>query len=149
MERARIDFYRKWHGVTLEDWCTVVSKEYNSFQNAFKRLLTKMAEDMGARLVSFHKMHYEESAMFERDGKYVYLSHFNNMSNRSRPVLHHILIRTAEHATDWTGGPNEYVNWSSLANQIDRLLGGTGKVEDEDLFPMKQRYPETFSDSGW
>ena len=146
MESTRIAFFRKWHGVTLEDWGISVSKEYNAFQNAFKRLLTKMAEEMGAKLISYGKMHYDEDAMFERDGKFVYISHCNNWACRSKPVLHHILIREAAHAEDWTGGPNDYVNWSQLANKLDWYLGGDGKVENEDLFPMKQRFPETFYD---
>ena len=149
MEKTRIDFYRKWHGKPLEDWGSVVSKDYNASQNAFKRVLTKMAEEMGAKLIHYSKMHYDESAMFERDGKFVYILHSNRLFNRSTPVLHHILIRVARHATDWTGCRNEYVDWSHLANKLDEMLGGTGEVEDEDLFPMKQRYPETFSDSGW
>lgn len=146
METARINFFRKWHGVTLEDWGISVSKEYNAFQNAFKRLLTKMAEEMGAKVVHYHKMHYDESAMIERDGKYAYILHSNNLTNRSRPVLHHILIRTARHSEDWTGGSNEYVNWSQLANKLDELLGGKGQVEDEDKYPFKQRFPQSYYD---
>ena len=140
MERARIDFYRKWHGTPLEDWGSVRSNEYKDFERAFKRILMKMAEDMGATLVWFHPMHYDESAMFERNGKYVYLSHSNNLFNRSTPDLHHILIRTAEHEKDYHGGPNNYSDWADLANNIDRLLGGKGDVEDTDVFPMKQRF---------
>ena len=146
MENARIAFFRKWHGVQLEDCGGYVSKEYNAFQNAFKRVITKMAEDMGARVVTFHKMHYDESAMIERNGKFVYISHSNNLSNRSTPVLHRILIRTARHAEDWTGGANNYANWSQLANEIDRLLGGKGNIENEDLYPFKQRFPQSYYD---
>lgn len=140
MERARIDFYRKWHGKPLEDWGGVRSNEYKGFERAFKRILKKMAEDMGATLVWFHPMHYDESAMFQRGDRFVYLSHSNNLFKRSTPVLHHILIRTAEHAKDYHGGPNNYSDWADLANNIDRLLGGKGDIEDTDVFPMKQRF---------
>ena len=144
MEQKRIDFYRKWHGKTLEDWGSVVSKEYNSFQNAFKRILTTIADDLGAKLVWYHKMHYDESAMFERDGKYVYLSHSNRLFDRSTPWLHGILIRDAKHEKDYTGGANDFVNWAYLTNEIDRLFGGDGHIEDIDLFPMKQTSPYDF-----
>lgn len=148
MESTRITFFRKWHGVTLEDWGSVISKEYNDFQNAQGRLFRKIAKEIGAKLVSYHKMHYDESAMFERNGKFVYIYRTNNLSNRSRPVFHHILIRTARHAEDWTGGPNDYVNWSGLVNKLDKMLGGDGNIEDENKFPFKQRYPETMYDQG-
>jgi hypothetical protein len=146
MEKTRIDFYRKWHGKHLEDWGGIRSDEYKGFERAFKRVLKKMAEDMGATLVWFTPMHYDESAMFERNGKYVYLLHSNNLYNRSTPVLHHILIRTAEHEKDYRGGPNNYADWAHLANAIDRLFGGDGNIEDENLFPLRQQYPATYED---
>ena len=146
MEKTRIDFYRKWHGKPLEDWGGIRSDEYKGFERAFKRVLKKMAEDMGATLVWFTPMHYDESAMFERNGKYVYLLHSNNLSRRSTPVLHHILIRTAEHERDYHGGSNNYVDWAELANAIDKLLGGKGEVENPDVFPFRQRFPSSMWD---
>ena len=140
MERTRIEFYRKWHGKPLEDWGGYRSDEYKGFERAFKRILKKMAEDMGATLVWFTPMHYDESAMFERNGKFVYLSHSNDLYNRSTPVLRRILIRTAEHAKDFRGGSNNYSDWANLANNIDKLLGGKGDIEDINLYPMKQRF---------
>lgn len=140
MESKRIKFFRDWHGYPLEDWGSVMSDEYKEFEKEFKKILNSMAKDMGARLVWFHPMHYDESAMFERNGKFVYLSHSNQLFNRSTPYLHHMLIRTAEHAEDYHGGSNNYVNWSHLTNAIDRLLGGDGEIEDEDKYPMVQWY---------
>ena len=144
MERTRIDFYRKWHGVPLDDWGGIRSDEYKGFERAFKRILKTIATDLGATLVWFHPMHYDESAMFERNGKYCYLNHSNNLSNRSTPNLHHILVRTAEDEKGYHGGHNCYADWAHLTNEIDRLLGGKGDVENEDLFPMKQRFPYNY-----
>lgn len=147
MEKERIQFYRKWHGVPLDDYCTVVSPEYKSFQRCFRNCLKRIASDLGARLAWFHPMHYDESAMFERDGRYCYLSHDNNLiRGRSTPVLHGILVRTAAHEKDYHGGANEYANWANLVNHIDRLLGGEGRIENTELFPLKQRFPETYQD---
>lgn len=149
MERTRIDFFRKWHGVPLEDWGGYRSDEYKGFERAFKRVLKSMAKDLGANLVWFHPMHYDESAMFERNGLYCYLNHSNNLSRRSTPVLHHMLVRTAEHEKDYRGGSNCYADWAHLTNEIDMLLGGKGDIENEDLFPMKQRFPSAFADRAW
>ena len=48
--------------------------------------------------------------------------------------------RENKHEKDYHGGPNNYSDWADLANNIDRLLGGKGDVEDTDVFPMKQRF---------
>lgn len=146
MEIKRITFFRKWHGKQLEDWGGYRSNEYKSFERAFHKILKSIADDINAELVWFTPMHYDESAMFCRDGKYVYLRHSNNLFNRSTPVLHHILIRTAEHSKDYKGGPNNYSDWADLANNIDRLLGGNGDIEDTELYPMKMRFPSTSFD---
>ena len=100
MENTRINFYRKWNNVCLEDYGGYVSPDYHKYQMALKRCLKKMAQDMGANLVWFTDGHYFESAMIERGGKYVYISPVNNLSLRSAPSLKRILIRTAEHAKD-------------------------------------------------
>ena len=137
MERKRIDFYRKWNGKPLEDWGSVVSKDYASFQRCFGNILKHIATELGATLCWYSKGHYDETAMFERDGKFVYLSHFNDLYNRATPRLRSFLIRSAQHAKDYTGGCNEYANWPQLVNEMDRILGGDGKIEDVDKFPLK------------
>ena len=149
MEKARIDFYRRWHGKSLEDWGCYVSEEYKSFQRSFRILLKKIANDLGAELVWYHPNHYDETAMFQRGNRFVYLSHSNNLCNRSTPILHHILIRTAEHEKDYHGGSNNYANWAELTNAIDRLLGGRGEIEDCDLFPPRQQFPFTNWDTSY
>lgn len=135
MERQRIDFYKKWNGKRLEDDGVTVSRQYRGFQTAFKNILEGIAKDLGARLVWFSKGHYDETAMFERGGRFAYLSHSNNIYGRSTPSFNSILVRTASHEKDYTGGPNNFVRWIYLTNEIDRLLGGRGDVEDLDLYP--------------
>ena len=74
--------------------------------------------------------------MFERGGRFAYLSHSNNVYERATPELKSVLIRTASHEKDYTGGPNNFVDWCNLTNQLDRLLGGKGEVEDLDKYPV-------------
>lgn len=136
MERQRIDFYKKWNGKRLEDDGVTVSRQYRGFQTAFKNILEDIAKDLGARLVWFSKGHYDETAMFERGGRFAYLSHSNNVYERATPELKSVLIRTASHERDYTGGPNNFVDWCNLTNQLDRLLGGKGEVEDLDKYPV-------------
>ena len=146
MEQARINFFRKWHGAYLEDSGTYVSKEYKSFQIAFKRILNTIANDLNAELLWYHPNHYDESAMLKRGDKYCYIAHYNNTYSRSTPVLHRILVRTAEHEKDYRGGMNNFPYWAHFVNEIDELLGGNGMVEKEDFYPLKQRFPQTHLD---
>lgn len=137
MEKQRIQFYNKWNGRPLQDDGSTVSKAYRGFQRAFKNALADMAADLGARLAWFDSGHYDESAMFERGGKFVYLNHTNNVFRRSVPSFDSTLVRTAQHEKDYRGGTNMFVRWPYLTNEIDRLLGGRGEVEDLDLFPFE------------
>lgn len=147
MEKERIQFYRKWHGKPLDDYCTVVSPEYKSFQRCFMNCLKRIADDLGARLAWFHPNHYDETAMLERDGKFCYVSHSNNhIRGRSTPVLHGMLIRSAAHEKDYHVGPNQYADLADLTNRIDRILGGKGEIEDKELFPLRQQYPLAYQD---
>ena len=135
MENTRIAFYRKWHGVPLEDWGWVVSPEYRGFQRAFKNLFKKIADDLGGEVVNFIASHYDEDVFIRRGDKYVNILHRNQLFNRSTPWLKSWCIRTAASATDYHGGTNNWVDYVSLVNEIDRLLGGNGKIEDTNKFP--------------
>ena len=42
------NFIKKWDGLFLEDWGSVVSPEYKKFQNAMVRELRRIAKSIGA-----------------------------------------------------------------------------------------------------
>lgn len=122
----RNDFFKKWNGKVLQDCGAYVSKEFNSFQNAFKREMNKIAEEIGATLVAYSKGHYDMSGFFERNGHYVYFSYSNyccegrnvvNLTNNSV-----ILVRTAENAKDYRGGRNNNVSFDTMKETVDELL---------------------------
>ena len=136
MEKERSEFWRKWHGRRLGDDGIAVSRSYRGYQTAWVNLLKEMCSRMGARLCWAVKGHYDETAMVERGGKYVYIHSVGNVFDRSTPNLKTTLIRTARHERDYTGGSNDFVAWAYLANAVDRLLGGDGAVEDIDLYPV-------------
>lgn len=119
-------FFKKWNGRVLEDWCTSVSKEFNSFQNAFKREMNNIAEEIGATLVSYSKGYYDMSGFFERNGHYVYF-HYCNYCCGGRNVVNLtdnsvMCARTAKNAKDYRGGCNNDVSFDTLKETVDHLL---------------------------
>lgn len=120
------NFIKKYDGKPLEDWGTSVSKEYSNFQNAMKRDLKAMAEEIGAELVDYHKGHYDQSAFFHRNGHYVYFC-YSNFTNRSTPNLTSTsgmpcYCRTAANAKDYHGGTNNHCAYTDVKSVVDRLL---------------------------
>ncbi len=120
-------FIRKWNNKHLADDGAYVSKEFNTFQNAFKREMDKMAQSIGATLVRFGKGHYDMYGFIERGGKYVYFDYSSALcGSRSTPMLtnsHAMFCRTAENEKDYRGGCNNFTSFEKCIEVIDRLLG--------------------------
>lgn len=124
-------FIKKWDNKYLQDDGCYVSKEYNTFQNAFKREMKKIAENIGATLVKFSKGHYDVCGFIERNGKYVYFDYDSALTRngRSTPALKYqdhefptMLCRTAENEKDYRGGTNNNIWFEDCESVIDRLL---------------------------
>ena len=113
------NFIKKWHGRTLEDWGSVVSPEYHSFQVSFFNAMRKIAKGIGAEVVKPSYGHYDMSGFIKRGDKYVYFnySHCGNDS-ASCPLL----IRTAANEKDYRGGSNNYAAFEVCENMIEKLL---------------------------
>lgn len=116
-------FIRKYDGKTLADDGAYVSKGFNNFQNAMKREVKRMAEEIDATLVSFSKGHYYMTWFVERDGRYVY-GNYSVTGNRTHVDLlgNVCYARTAEHSKDYTGGCNNWCSFSEMQKTMDRLL---------------------------
>ena len=110
----------------MQDAGCYVSKEYNTFQNAFKREMNKIAENIGATLVSFSKGHYYVSGFIERNGKYVYFNYDSSLcGDRATPKLKDsdaMYCRTAKNEKDYCGGDNNSTSFENCESVIDKLL---------------------------
>lgn len=121
------NFIKKYDGKYLQDAGAYVSREYTGFQNAMKRDLKAMAEEIGAELVSYGKGHYDQFAFFHRNGSYVYFN-YSRIGERSTPDLTgresfpSCYCRTAEHAKDYRGGSNNHCAYIEVKRVVDRLL---------------------------
>lgn len=97
--------------------------DYLAFQASYGRWLKKLFPDCK---VDMHKNHYEFSAVITKseEGKpdrHVYMS-ISDVRFWDREWAYNILIRTMKHATDWTGGTNEYCQIDQLRERVEALF---------------------------
>ncbi len=77
---------------------------------------------MGLQLISFNKWHYYVSGFIMGPGpKYVYFS-ISDVRWRAEWAERWVLIRTAQHAKDFTGGVNNYEYLDQLDRSIKELI---------------------------
>ena len=117
------NFIKTWDGKRLEDWGSSVSKEYKSFQQAMKREVKRLAEDVGATLASYNSGHYYQSGFVERDGLYVYFCY--ESLDRCHVQLTDgsaFYMRTASGLKDYHGGTNNNVTFSEFQVTMERLF---------------------------
>lgn len=131
------DFIKTWDGRRLEDWGSVVSKEFKSFQQAMKREVKRLAEEEGVSLAYWSNGHYDMTGVLERDGLFVYFSYSN--LDRTHVVLtpkggwHNcVLMRTMKHAKDWTGGSNNNIEFSQFTETMKRLFREQEAIRDKE-----------------
>lgn len=110
----------KWFGYEFESGCCT-TKEYEQFQRDCKSDLKKMASENGLELYDFNKNHFCFSAVLSDGEKYVYVGisdvrYFGWDSNTR------VLIRTMQHAKDWTGGMNNYCSWNRVGDVARKLM---------------------------
>lgn len=119
-------FVKKYDRRVLEDAGTCNSQEFIAFAENFRSVVKEVAKKIGAELVSFSVGHYFFSGFVSRDGKFVYFSydlprHMTLDLSRS-DSWQGILVRTAKHPKDYTGGSNRFCNIMQMEKLVDQLL---------------------------
>lgn len=117
-------FIKKYDGKVMEDAGSYVSKEFSNFQNAMKREIKRLAEEIGAKLVDFSKGHYDMDWFIERNGKYVN-GHYSKIYPRSEADLTSntvCYVRTADGPKDYRGGTNHHCAFENIQEEMNKLL---------------------------
>ena len=114
---------QKYHGRHIEDDGSVTSREFKEFVKDFKKEL----KHGDFKLEDCHGGHYYLSGFLSKNGKYVYFSYDVPRGNQPMDMtrtdaMEGILIRTAEHLKDYTGGINHFTNFEKFFEDVDRLL---------------------------
>jgi len=110
----------KWKGVTFES-SSGLTPEFAAFARDFKREFKKgVCADF--YVIDIMRGHFYLCGFVENKitGK---LAYFSISDVRFFPgAWHHsILVRTAKHGEDYTGGPNNHTSWSGLLGAFVRL----------------------------
>lgn len=122
-----LSFVKKWDGKGIQDDGGVVSQAFRVFTRDFRSVTKTVAEELGARLISFSAGHYDVCGFIEKDGKYLYFS-FSvprgeaPMSLREPKFMGEVLVRTASGPKDYTGGRNNFCPMAEIKELMERLL---------------------------
>ena len=94
--------------------------QFKAFARDFRSFIKHNLPE-NSRLVSFNIYHFFVSGYIERNKKYVY---FGLSDVRFSPKSWHndILIRTAEHDKDFSGGRNQTTSLSLFKEDVGELL---------------------------
>ena len=115
----------------FKDWefssGSTTGEDFKVFSRKFKSCIRKFLPE-GAHLVKFCSGHYDLSGFVQRGENLIY---FSISDVRHFPGRWHndILVRTAQSDTDYTGGSNNYTTLAEFSDAVDRLLGGTGRLQ--------------------
>ena len=113
----------------LEDWkgncfesSSYKTKEFLAFARMFRSYVVKEAAKNGLGLENWSNGHFYCSAFFKNSGtgKYVYLS-ISDVRHFSDSWYDDILVRTAEHPKDYTGGRNQSASLKNIGMMLKKL----------------------------
>lgn len=108
----------KWFQHHFSTGCGT-GEDYLQFERDCRSDLKKMAKENGLELHTFNKNHYCFSAVLTNGEKFVYVS----ISDvRYFAWSKSVLIRSMDHAKDWTGGPNHQCKWSDVGSAAAEII---------------------------
>lgn len=85
------------------------TSEWTRFVNQFKKDITIEINHIGATLTAFNKGHFYVSGFFRTSSDKCYYFSTSDLRGTTNPQL---LIRTAKDEKDYSGGNNNYLEWS-------------------------------------
>lgn len=111
-----IDGFKTWEftsgGTTGEDFKVFAE----TYKNEIKKRLPK-----GVIFANYSTGHYFVSGFLEKNGKYVYFS-VSDVRHFPGEWFNNILIRTAQHISDYTGGSNGLTTLDDFSDSVGRLF---------------------------
>jgi len=99
---------------------TVETEEFKQFFRRYKSALKKALPD-GLKIIDFYSNAFDGSGFITDGEHYVYFS-FSDVRFLKNEWYHHILIRTAKHEKDYTGGTNQYTSLPKFGEDVQGLL---------------------------
>ena len=109
----------KWIGFQFES-SSGLTDEFAQFAREFKKHILGVLPS-GSELVSWSRGHFEVTGFVKRDNKFVYFS-ISDVRHFQNSWYEDILIRTAQHDKDYTGGSNCSTALPNFTEQVEHLL---------------------------
>ena len=112
---------KKWIGNNFES-SSGLTREFADFAREYHRELKK-ALAPSYIITGWSRGHFYLSAFVKdiKTGKLVYISTSDVRGGHSG-WYNSILMRTAKHERDWTGGSNHFTTWPKIKEDIDYLI---------------------------
>ena len=96
--------------------------DYKSFQTKYINYLKTVCKSNNWELVNVGRNHYCFSCFIRNaENKHIYLS-ISDVRFWRNEWYSHILVRTAKHEKDYTGGSNNYTSLEQLQHNVTRLF---------------------------
>lgn len=96
-------------------------KDYKTFQTKYINYLKSICNDNNWQITNVHKNHYTFSLFIKSKNKYIYFSICDVRYNQNQ-WWYHVLLRTAQNDSDFTGGQNNFSNLPNITNKIKYLF---------------------------
>ena len=110
-----------WLGYQFES-SSGLTEEFASFAKDYKKAIADRLPG-SYKIVAWNRGHFYISCFIKNaaNGKLCYLSisdvrHFPDSWHKG------ILVRSAKHEKDYTGGSNNYTDWNTLVSSIERIV---------------------------
>lgn len=114
------------------------SEQFNNFFDLFKRSFTRELKALQATEIEFSKGHFYLSGFFRILNQYYYFSISDVRNNWNCTAS--MLIRTAEHNRDFTGGANNYV---TVQPGMYKKIARTFRIPEEMVTEPTRRKQKT------
>ena len=119
---TKIERLEDWAGIHFES-SSGLTEEFAAFAKMFKQRIKRECEKNELSLCSFDRGHFYCSGFVgsQKTGRYIYFS-ISDVRYFSNSWLNNILIRTAEHIKDFTGGRNNSTDLKNFGQTAKALL---------------------------
>jgi len=107
---------KSWLNVEFVSSCNTTD-QFKSFARNFKSYLKKLTKD-NFDIVNFNRGHFDVSGFLKNkeNNKLVYFS-VSDVRFFPNEWYNHVLVRTAKHDKDYTGGSNNYSTLDEIENK--------------------------------
>ena len=110
---------KQWLNTEFVSSCSKTT-QFKSFARQFRNAIKKALPE-NSELANFNTGHFYCSGFVKRGEAFVYFS-ISDVRHFAGEWYNHVLVRTAQHEKDFTGGCNNYTTLENFGREVDTLL---------------------------